>query len=47
MKSITVRILPERSIINFWTGQSGLPVQTNGRRLKFNKALKLTRLACD
>lgn len=47
MKSITVRILPERSIINFWTGQSGLPVQTNGRRPKFNKALKLTRLACD
>ena len=47
MKSITVRILPERSIINFWTGLSGLPVQTAGRRPKFNKALKLTRLACD
>lgn len=40
MKSITDHILPERSIINFWTGRLGLPVQTNVRRRKFNEALK-------
>ena len=41
MKSITVRILPERSIINFWTGLSACQLRQMVGDLSLTRPLNL------